>query len=442
MPGIKFKNVICGGGDDVIIIGGGVIGLACAYYLCQMGRQVRVLEAGRINEGASCGNCGWLFFSDALPLCAPGVPVAEALRLIRGTSPLEVDPRPDPHRLLWLLRFVLSCRYANLRPALKGKLALLRGSKQLYTELRAEEGLVGEYEAKGLLMVHRTEADMAAYAETNDLLMPYGLGAEPLVGERLLRLEPSLHPKVYGGWYYRNDSHLRPESLMSAWHRLVADKGVAIEEEAAVGRFDTLGGRVVGVRTSKGVYRARDVVIAAGAWSLALAHQLGFPLPLQPGKGYSITYPPSKRQPAIPCYFHEPNVVATPWSSGLRLGGTMAFQGYDTTLNPHRVAHMERAGRSYLANPPAGTAGVAWAGLRPMSADDMPLVGPLPGWTNVTLATGHGMLGLTTAPGTGRLVAEMVTEKSLHLDPKPFRPDRFPLLGVEKRILKPFLLDN
>jgi D-amino-acid dehydrogenase len=368
--------------------------------------------------------------------------VAEALRLIRGTSPLSVDPRPDPHRLLWLLRFVLSCRYARLRPALKGKLALLRDSEQLYARLRTEEGLQGEYEARGLLMVHRTEADMAAYADTNDLLTPYGLGAESLVGERLLRLEPGLHPRVYGGWYYRDDSHLRPESLMAAWHRLVMDKGVTIEEQAAVRCFDAQGARVVGVRTPKGIYRARDVVIAAGAWSLPLVRQLGFHLPLQPGKGYSVTYPPFAGQPAIPCYFHEPNVVATPWSSGFRLGGTMAFQGYDTTVNPHRVTHLESAGRSFLANPPVGAAGVAWAGLRPMSADDMPLVGPLPGWANVTLATGHGMLGLTTAPGTGRLVAEMVTGQPLHLDPKPFRLDRFPLLGAEKRILNPFLLDN
>jgi D-amino-acid dehydrogenase len=225
---------------------------------------------------------------------------------------------------------------------------------------------------------------------------------------------------------------------MAAWRRLVTGKGVAIEEEMAVRRIDTLGGRVVGLRTPRGVFRARDVVIAAGAWSLALVHQLGIHLPLQPGKGYSITYPPFKEQPAIPCYFHEPNVVATPWPSGFRLGGTMAFQGYDLTLNPHRIAHMERAGRSYLANAPEGTTGAAWAGLRPMSADDMPMVGPLPGWTNVTLATGHGMLGLTTAPSTGRLVAEMVTEKPLHLNPKPFRLDRFPLLGAEKQILKPF----
>jgi D-amino-acid dehydrogenase len=442
MPHKNTKNVVYSGGDDILVVGGGVIGLACAYYLCQMGRQVRVLEAGRITEGASCGNCGWLFFSDALPLCAPGVPVAEALRLIRGTSPLELELHPDPRRLLWLLRFVLSCRYAHLRPALKGKAALLRASDRLYAHLREKEGLQGEVATRGVLMVHRTEADMAAYAKINDLLTPYGLGAEPLVGQRLLRLEPGLDPEVYGGWYYRHDSHLRPESLMAAWYKMVVDKGVAVEEEVAACRFETQGARVVGVQTPKGVYRARDVVIAAGAWSLPLVHRLGFHLPLQPGKGYSVTYPPYEGQLAIPCYFHEPNVVATAWPSGFRLGGTMAFQGYDTTLGPHRIAHLTRAGRSYLANAPARDTGVAWAGLRPMSADDMPLIGPLPGWINVTVASGHGMLGLTTAPSTGRLVAEMVAGKRRHLDPGPFRLDRFPLLGVEKRFLKPFFLTN
>jgi D-amino-acid dehydrogenase len=291
-------------------------------------------------------------------------------------------------------------------------------------------------------MVHRTEADMAAYTATNAILTPYGLGAEPLVGSDLLRLEPSLHPRVYGGWYYRGDSHLRPDSLMAAWRRLVAAKGVGVEEGAAVQRFATRGNRVVGVRTTRGAYGARRVVIAAGAWTLPLTHQLGVHLPLQPGKGYSITYPAFGGQPAIPCYFHESNVVATPWASGFRLGGTMAFQGYDASIDPRRLVHMASAGRSYLATPPDAAAGVPWAGLRPMSADDMPLVGPLPGWANVTVATGHGMLGLTMAPSTGRLVAEMVTGESPHLDPRPFRLDRFRLLAAEKRLLRPFFLDN
>ncbi|MDJ0783981.1 MAG: FAD-dependent oxidoreductase [Desulfosarcinaceae bacterium] len=438
----KHNNVVRSGGDDVIVIGGGVIGLACAYYLNRMGRQVRLLEAGQVAEGASNGNCGWLFFSDALPLCAPGVPTAEALRLIRGTSPLKLDPRPDPRRLLWLLRFVLSCRHAHLRAALKGKLALLRQADRLYAQLRTDEGLSGEYDCQGLLMVHRSAADMAAYAATNDLLAPYGLGADPLFANALQRLEPGLHPSLYGAWYYRNDSHLRPDTLMREWHRLALTKGVAVEEGVSVQRFRTHGNRVVGLQTNRGAYRAHAVVIAAGAWSLPLTHQLGYHLPLQPGKGYSLTFPAAAGQPAIPCYFHEPNVVATAWQSGFRLGGTMAFQGFDLTIDPQRVAHMESAGRAYLATPPAAGEGECWAGLRPMSADDMPLVGPLPGWANVTVATGHGMLGLTTAPSTGRLVAEMVTRRPLHLDPHPFRLDRFRLLRAEKQLVRPFFLDN
>lgn len=424
-----------------MVIGGGVIGLACAYYLNRMGRQVRLLEAGRIAEGASNGNCGWLFFSDALPLCAPGVPLAEALRLIRGTSPLEVDLHPDPRRLLWLLRFVLCCHHGHLRAALADKASLLKHADRLYAQLRDEEGLHGEYDAQGLLMVHRSEKDMQAYAATNELLTPYGMGAEPVVGQKLGQLEPGLHPKLYGGWHYTEDSHLRPDSLMPAWHRLVVSKGVAVQEGVAVEGFHTQGGRVVGVQTQRGLYRARQVVIAAGAWSLRLAHQLGIHLPLQPGKGHSITYPAFEGQPAIPCYFHEPNVVATPWKSGFRLGGTMAFRGYDEAIDHRRVTHMGRAGRAYLATPPEAAGGEAWAGLRPMSADDMPLVGPLPGWSNVTVASGHGMLGLTTAPSTGRLVAEMVTGRPPHMDPHPFRLTRFRLLGAEKRLLAPFSLD-
>jgi D-amino-acid dehydrogenase len=399
--------------------------LACAHYLAKAGRSVRVIEQNTVGAGASHGNCGLVFVSDLLPLCIPGAVRKEILGLLNRTSPLYIKPTLDPARLSWLLRFAGMCRAAYLPHAIRARAAILQSSDILFAELLQGGAIEADYERRGVLLVYRTESAMQAYEWVNAQLKPYGLAAEALMGQALQSVEPALRPDVHGAWYHRADSHLRPERLLQSWKRSLLSAGVAIEEDCGLKGFYLSGDRIEGAATGRGVVSAAHYVLAAGVWSAAIARQLDLKLPIQPGKGYSITMERPALCPRIPCYLYERRVVATPWPGGYRLGGTMEFSGFSTTLNSGRVRALEQAARDYLTDPIGHPVTEEWSGLRPMTYDDLPVIGPGSRCRNLVLATGHGMLGVTTAPATGRLVAEIVCGRPPHIDPSPFRPDRF-----------------
>jgi D-amino-acid dehydrogenase len=410
---------------DVLIVGGGVIGLACAHYLAEAGRSVRLLERSKIGSGASYGNCGLVFVSDLVPLCVPGAVRSEIAGVLRRTSPLFIRPTLDIERISWLLKFVARCRSAHVRHAVQARESILGSSERLYEGLFRDGGLEAERERRGVLLVYRSEAAMQSYEKVNAWLRPYGLQAEPLVGRALLQKEPALGPEVVGAWYHRLDSHLNPAALLASWTRHLRAKGVLIEEDCGLSRLGVSAGRVKTAVTAKGEFAARDFVLAAGAWSAPIAAQLRLKLPIQPGKGYSITMARPARCPAIPCYLYERRVVATPWPSGYRLGGTMEFSGFSDALSAGRLEALRCAAGEYLLEPLGSPEVETWTGLRPMTYDDLPVIGRAPGFENLLLATGHGMLGVTTAPATGKLVAEMVCGEPPHIDPRPFSAGRF-----------------
>jgi D-amino-acid dehydrogenase len=410
---------------DVLIVGGGAIGLACAHYLVRAGREVCVIERDTVGSGASHGNCGLVVASYLLPLCVPGAVRKELPGLLRPGSPLYVKPALDPGLLAWLLRFAGRCRGRFVQDAVRARERLLTSSDRLFQELFRDHALEAEYERRGLLVVCRTEQAMRGYEAKNEALRPFGHAAAPLVGGALRALEPALREDVFGAWYHSTDSHLRPDRLMQSWKQLLAGCGVRIEENCRLERFRRHEGRVAAAVTSRGEFAAADVVLAAGAWSAPIAAELGLRLPLQPGKGYSVTMARPAVCPRIPCSFAERRVVATPWPSGYRLGGTMEFSGFGTALDPRRLAALTAAAGEYLTDPVGQPVVERWAGLRPMTYDDLPVIGRAPRLRNLTLATGHGMLGITTAPATGRLVAEIICGREPHIDARPFRPDRF-----------------
>jgi len=409
---------------DVLIVGGGAIGMACAHYLAQAGRTVRLIERERIGAGASHGNCGLVVASYLLPMCAPGVVQKELFGLLRRSSPLYVKPAFDVGLLIWLLRFAGMCREGHLRRAIPARLALLGSSDGLFQELFRDHGIDGEYERRGVLIVCRTEPAMRAYEGKNDRLRPFGHAAEPLVGNALQAVEPALREDVFGAWHHRTDSHLRPDRLLQSWKHVLTRSGVTIEENCRLTGFRWEGDRIAAAVTSRGEFEASEVVLAAGAWSAPLADQLKLRLPLQPGKGYSMTMTRPAVCPRIPCSFSERRVVATPWPSGYRLGGTMEFSGFAAPPDSRRFGALTAAAADYLREPVGSAVVEEWTGLRPMTFDDLPLIGPAPGFRNLWVATGHGMLGITAAPATGKLVQEMICGQTPHIDPSPFRVGR------------------
>jgi D-amino-acid dehydrogenase len=402
-----------------------VAGLACAHYLAQTGRTVRVLEQGTVGTGASYGNCGLVFVSDIVPLCVPGAVRKEIFAMLRRTSPLYIQPTLDPARIAWLLRFAGMCRADFLPHAMRARAAILKSSALLFEELVQRRAIEAEYEQKGVLLVFRTEAAMRGYEWVNTQLEPYGLAAEALAGKALSAVEPALRPDVYGAWHHRADRHLRPDRLLESWKRSLTAAGVAIEEDCKLTAFRVAGDRIVAAATAKGERSAEHYVLAAGAWSAAIARQIRVKLPVQPGKGYSLTMGRPAVCPQIPCYLYERRVVATPWPSGYRLGGTMEFSGMSFSLDARRLGALKTAAAEYLRDPLGHPVAEEWAGLRPMTFDDLPVIGRVPRWRNLLLATGHGMLGITTAPATGRLVAELICGRAPHIDPAPFAVGRF-----------------
>jgi D-amino-acid dehydrogenase len=218
---------------------------------------------------------------------------------------------------------------------------------------------------------------------------------------------------------------LRPDKLMAAWRRVLESQQVEILENCALTDVASVSRRIRGVKTSRGEWSAEQVVIAAGAWTPQLKHLLGTALPIQPGKGYSLTLPPTEHAPRLPMIFEEHRVAITPFAGAFRIGSTMEFAGYDATLNPRRLQLLRDGAARYLRDPVPSAATESWWGWRPMTPDGLPYVGRVPSWSNLFVAAGHGMLGVSQAPATGRLLAELMTDARPHLEPAPYAVDRY-----------------
>jgi D-amino-acid dehydrogenase len=412
-------------GKHVIIIGGGVIGAACAHYLVESGWQVTVIDRGRFGHGCSHGNCGFVCPSHILPLAMPGAVRRTLKALFQPNSPLSIKPRLDASLWSWLWRFARRCNLQDMVAAGRAIQALLQSSRVLYDDLFQTESLEAEWETRGLLFVFLTSEAMDHYAQTDQLLREnFGLGARRHDGQGLMDLEPALRPGLAGGWHYLTDGHLRPDKLMASWRNLLSKHGVAIHEDCEFQGFPREN-RALAIRTSKGEMSADAFVVAAGAWTPLLNLDLGCRIPIQPGKGYSITMPRPKLCPTIPLIFEEHRVGVTPLQSGYRLGSIMEFAGYDTTLNLKRLDLLRAGASHYLQEPTAEPILETWYGWRPMTYDSVPIIGPSPALPNVYLAAGHNMLGLSMAPATGKLIAELVNGQSPHIDTRPYSPTRF-----------------
>lgn len=410
---------------DVLVLGGGVIGLSCAYYLLQQGRSVRVLERGVVGGATSHGNCGTLTPSHAPPLAAPGV-IAKALRwMLRPDAPLYVAPRLDPALALWLLRFALRANRRDWWASARAKGQFLSASRVLIEDLVRRDGLDCGFEASGLTYVYRDarafDSDRTGLPDLQEL----GILATLRSGDELARDEPALVQGLAGAIHFPGDAQLRPDRYTAELARRVRELGGVIEEGVDVQGLRDARGRIDGAITAKGVREAGDVVVAMGPWSAPFLRPTGLRLPIQPGKGYSITWSRPSVAPRTPLVLREHSVCVTAWADGLRLGSTMEFSGYDATLNRTRLDALVRAARGYLREPTGPVLQEEWFGWRPMTVDDMPLVGRAPTREGLWLATGHGMMGMGMSAITGKLLAELMTGATPGIDPAPVRPGRF-----------------
>ena len=411
--------------DRVVVVGGGVVGAACAYYLRQRGRTVTLIDQGAFGRGCSHGNCGYVSPSHALPLAGPGALWRTLKTLFARNSPVKVRWRFDPAMWRWFWQFAGRCNQRDMILAGHAIQSLLNSSRSLYDELLKETLTDVEWEPSGLLFVIRSQRGMDHYAETDRLLRSeFNLGATRYDGPDLLELEPALLPGSAGAWRYETDGRLRPDKLMLAWRRALERNGVEIREQCELREFLADGRLVHRMITSGGELEADQIVIATGAWTPRLRRLLGCSIPIQPGKGYSVTMPRPTLCPRFPMIFEEHRVAITPLASTYRIGSTMEFAGYDSSLNPARLRLLRDAAALYLREPLTEPVLESWYGWRPMTPDSLPLIGRAPALKNVFVAAGRGMLGVSMSPATGRLIAELVTGETPHIDPQPYAVGR------------------
>lgn len=411
--------------DEVLVLGGGVIGLACAQALQERGVPVRLLERDRLGAATSHGNCGTLTPSHALPLAAPGM-VATALRwMLSPGAPFYVKPRVDPALWAWLLRFARRCDAATFQAAIAPKAALLTTSQALLDDLVRRRGLDCGHARDGLTYVYRDASRLERSVRDHALLAGHGIAVERLDADALLAAEPALKPGVAGGLHFPGDGHLRPERYAAELGRIARSDGAVIEEGAEVVELAPTA-RGWRARLADGrAHEARRVLLATGPWAARMAARLGRRWPIQPGKGYSITYDRPALAPRRPLVLKDRSVCVTVWADGFRLGSTMEFAGYDDRLTRRRLDALERGAAEALREPVGPAKREEWFGWRPMTWDDLPLLGAVPGAPGLWVAAGHGMMGVSMSAATGRILTDLLTGVAPPIDPAPYRPARF-----------------
>jgi D-amino-acid dehydrogenase len=419
---------------SAVVVGSGVIGTACAYYLMRSGWKVKMIDRGPLAGGSSHANCGFVCPSHVLPLAEPGM-VGQALRsLLRRHSPFAIKPRLDPALWAWLLHFARRCNEHDMIEGGRAIQPLLLSSRELYRELVRDEVLDCEFEERGMLFAYRDKGALEAYTATDRLMTEvFHSPARRLDPDELVAMEPALKPGLAGGWYHHDDAHLRPDKLMRAWHQVLGRGGAAIRGHCGFTGFRGRNGRTATGVSGEGDLTADVFIVATGAWTPLINGELGCRIPIQPGKGYSLTMPRPSVCPRIPLIFPETRVAVTPFQSGYRLGSTMEFAGYDESIRPERLQLLKDGASPYLREPYCEPVEEKWYGWRPMTYDSVPIIDRSPKYDNVYIAAGHNMLGLSMAPATGKLVAELVNGTAQHLDPKPYRIARFTGRGAEKR---------
>ncbi|MGH3010861.1 MAG: NAD(P)/FAD-dependent oxidoreductase [Gaiellaceae bacterium] len=411
----------------VAIVGGGVVGICCAYELRQAGAEVVVLERGRLGFGASRGNTGWVCPSFTYPLPAPGIMREGLAGMLRGGGPLAIRPTVDPMFARWLLGFRRSSSRERWQEGVRALLALNARTLELF-DAYAAAGVSFEMHRSGLVLVGTTSDGLASYMSLFRELRALGFAGEiSEVGpSEACQLEPSLsRARIVGGVHALVDRYVRPETLTAGLAAWLGERGVAFHEQTEITHTDATAEGVL-LETSSGRIEADRAVVCAGASSAALLKLLGIRMPLVGARGYSLTVAGGSARPHHALYLAEAKVGISSYEDSVRVAGVFELGPTREELDRKRLHAMISRVDPYFETwrPSEEQPLLEWAGLRPMTADGLPLIGPAPALPNVHVATGHGMLGVTLAPATAALLTPLVLEGREAPELVPFAPTR------------------
>jgi D-amino-acid dehydrogenase len=396
----------------IAVVGAGAVGLACAHELARRGAQVTVHERDRVGLGCSRGNTGWICPGLSAPLPAPGVMWAAARGMLRPGSPVRIRPVFGPGFLRWSWLFWRASAPKRYRAGLEATVALTRSALADFAAVR-EAGVEFDLADPGMLVAALTDEGLEEYATMLREAEAAGYeGPVRVLDARAAReVEPAVGDAVIGAVHAPAEQYVRPESLTRGLAEAVVALGGIVREHDEVQDLAAVD--------------ADAVVVAAGAWSGVLLRPLGLRIPLEAAKGYSVTARGRGTSPRAAYYLAEAKLGASTFGPSLRIAGLFDLTGLDVSLRRKRLATILRDAAPYLRDWEPEEVELEWTGLRPYPADGLPVLGRVPGNDRIFLATGHGRMGVTLAPTTGRLLADVILNRAAPPELEPFSVERF-----------------
>ena len=408
------------------VIGGGAIGVSAAYYLALRGKKVVLLEKDQIGLGCSYGNAGLVVPGFTVPLATPRA-LSQGLRwLLRGAGPFTIHPALDVALMRWLLRYLAACRRTKVNETINALHSLASASLDCYRELAAELPHFG-FDTRGWLHVFLDANELSQALVEADQLIAAGVAWEAVDGAQARELCGQLSKDTVGGIYFPDEAHLQPYAFVENLAMEARKIGAELREDSTVMDLKFDGDRVSELIVEGEVLAVDWCILAAGAESMPILQRYGIQLPIKPAKGYSLTWEFPKGVLDIPLMFGEAHVVVTPMGNQLRMTTGLDLVGYNKRLDPRRLEAIRKATARYLPGVAVKGEGEAWADFRALTPDSRPVIGPLKRFPNLLVASGHGQLGITLAPVTGKLISDLVEGERSFMDLTPFLPDRFGL---------------
>jgi D-amino-acid dehydrogenase len=410
----------------VIVIGGGIIGLCSAYYLQKEGHQVMIVYQSNLDSGASYINAGYLSPSHFIPLAAPGMMKKGIQWMFNPASPLYIKPRLEADFLKWSWAFSKSCSAKNVQKAIKPIKEITLLSQQLFDEIKETEGFTFHYEKKGLLILCQTEKMLEAEIKIANLANSEGLEAKIIPHQNELKaLQPNTKINAIGAVHYHCDFHTTPHEFMEEMKTFLKTSGVQFYTNEKVEALEISNQKIIAIKTDKNKLTADEFVLASGSWTPQLSKQLGVNLLIQAGKGYCINSMQNTGI-TIPAILAEAKIAITPMNGFTRFAGTMEIAGVNHNINKERVETIAKSTSRYYPKVTISEEEKqeAACGLRPVTPDGLPFIGRSKKCNNLTIASGHAMMGWSMATATGKIVSEIISENKTSLDIAAFHPDR------------------
>jgi D-amino-acid dehydrogenase len=408
---------------EVVVIGGGIIGLCSAYYLAKEGHKVTVIDKSDMLDGASYGNAGMIVPSHIIPLAQPGVIHQGIKWLFNAKSPFYIKPSFNFELLNWMFKFYKNANQQHVDNAIPHLKNLSFLSKELYQEF-AKTANQFLYEEKGLLMLYKSEKVGEEEIRTAEIAKHFGIEADFLDKAGIQNLEKNTIVNALGAVHYKSDAHLSPNLFMKFLKEELFKMNVQIHSNTEINGFELNKNTIKGISTNKGTMKADSFVVAAGSWSSKVLDKLGVKLSLLPGKGYSFNISEKLNAPSIPSILCEGKVAVTPLNSTVRFGGTLKITDTnDTQIDVNRVGGIIDTINSFYPNLEFQTPEnkKVWSGFRPCTPSGLPIIEKSSKFSNLIISTGHAMMGLSLAPATGKLVSELISDMPTSIDIAAFK---------------------